>query len=79
MNLSICNEALKIDLKLYFIVLWPRWPTIPVKKRTEISQAKFVPKVISNVNHPLHIYTDAEVTDPHGTHRHKRTWIAKSV
>ena len=30
MKLQICDEALKTDLKLYFIVLLPRWPTINV-------------------------------------------------
>ena len=52
---------------------------LPVNTRTDISQAKFVHKVLSNVSHPLHIYIDAEATNPHDTHRHKRTWIAKSV
>ena len=46
---------------------------LPVNTRTDISQTKFVHKVLSNVSHPLHIYIDAEATNPHDTHRHKRT------
>ena len=50
-----------------------------VTSRSEISHAKFVDKVLTNIHHPLHIYLDAAVNSPYTGKRHQNSWVAKSA
>ena len=52
---------------------------LPVNIRSEISQAKHVHKILSNTDHPLQIYTEAEVESSSQAKRHQRSWIAKTT